>query len=85
MSTHLVTGAAGFIGFHLAKKLLARGVHVVGLDNLNDYYSVQLKRDRLAQLRDHDDFTFVQADLADAEQCEPGTVVLNATRQERGK
>lgn len=67
MSTHLVTGAAGFIGFHLCKRLLARGQDVVGLDNLNDYYSVQLKRDRLAQLQDFDGFTFIQADLADAE------------------
>ena len=46
----LVTGAAGFIGYHTAKALLARGHEVVGLDNLNDYYSVQLKRDRLARL-----------------------------------
>jgi UDP-glucuronate 4-epimerase len=67
MSTHLITGTAGFIGFNLAKRLLARGVNVVGFDNVNDYYSVQLKRDRLAQLRDFDNFTFVEADLADAE------------------
>ncbi|MDF1843868.1 MAG: NAD-dependent epimerase [Rubripirellula sp.] len=67
MSTHLVTGTAGFIGFNLAKRLLARGVNVVGFDNVNDYYSVQLKRDRLSQLRDFDNFTFVEADLADAE------------------
>lgn len=61
----LVTGAAGFIGFHVAKALLARGDSVVGLDNLNPYYSVQLKRDRLAQLSDQSGFTFVEADLAD--------------------
>lgn len=67
MSKHLVTGAAGFIGFHLAKRLLERGEQVVGLDNLNDYYSVDLKRDRLSRLHDHDNFNFVQADLADAE------------------
>ena len=65
MSTHLVTGTAGFIGFHLAKRLLARGLHVVGFDNVNDYYSVDLKRDRLAQLRDFDNFQLVEADLAD--------------------
>ena len=47
----LITGVAGFIGFHLAKRLLAEGHRVTGLDNLNDYYSVQLKRDRLAQLK----------------------------------
>lgn len=68
MSTHLVTGAAGFIGFHLAERLLKRGVQVVGFDNLNDYYSVQLKQDRLKRLQDYDHFKFVQADLADQQQ-----------------
>ncbi|MEZ6147508.1 MAG: NAD-dependent epimerase/dehydratase family protein [Planctomycetaceae bacterium] len=48
MSRILVTGAAGFIGYHLSQRLLDRGDTVVGLDNLNDYYSVQLKEDRLA-------------------------------------
>lgn len=61
----LVTGAAGFIGHNLSKRLLARGDEVVGLDNLNDYYDVQLKRDRLAQLQDQPGFRFVQLDLAD--------------------
>lgn len=66
MSTHvLVTGAAGFIGFHLAQRLLKRGDTVVGLDNLNDYYDVRLKRDRLAQLQAHDAFRFAEIDLAD--------------------
>lgn len=67
MSSHLVTGTAGFIGFHFAKRLLERGVHVVGFDNVNDYYSVALKRDRLRQLSDFENFSFVEADLADAE------------------
>jgi len=67
MSQHLVTGAAGFIGFHLSMRLLARGEEVVGFDNLNDYYSVELKRDRLKILTDFDNFSFVQADLADQE------------------
>ena len=67
MKTYLVTGVAGFIGFHLAKYLLDREIHVVGLDNVNDYYSVQLKRDRLAQLQDHDRFDFVEADLVQRE------------------
>ena len=61
----LVTGAAGFIGFHLADKLLARGDRVVGLDNLNDYYDVTLKEARLARLRANRNFEFVRADLAD--------------------
>jgi UDP-glucuronate 4-epimerase len=65
MTTYLVTGVAGFIGFHLARYLRDRGLRVVGLDNLNDYYSPQLKRDRLDQLEGDDGFTFVQADLAD--------------------
>ena len=56
--TTLVTGAAGFIGFHTAKALLARGESVVGIDNLNDYYDVTLKDARLAQLRDRDGFEF---------------------------
>ena len=65
MSSYLVTGAAGFIGFHTSRQLLARGHAVVGIDNVNDYYDVQLKRDRLAQLTSHDQFTFTEADLAD--------------------
>ena len=61
----LVTGVAGFIGMHTAQRLLARGDEVLGIDNLNDYYDVQLKRDRLAQLTPHAAFNFVQLDLAD--------------------
>lgn len=63
--TILVTGCAGFVGFHLSQSLLDQGRQVVGLDNLNDYYSVQLKRDRLAVLQHHPGFTFQQADLSD--------------------
>jgi UDP-glucuronate 4-epimerase len=62
---YLVTGAAGFIGFHVSRTLLDRGDEVVGLDNVNDYYRVQLKRDRLAQLLPRDRFTFHEVDLAD--------------------
>ncbi len=63
----LVTGAAGFIGFHVARQLLAEGRSVVGLDNLNSYYDPALKQARLAQLQSQSRFSFVQADLADRE------------------
>jgi UDP-glucuronate 4-epimerase len=61
----LVTGAAGFIGFHLCKRLLENGARVVGLDNLNAYYDVKLKHDRLNLLQSHEGFTFMKMDLAD--------------------
>ncbi|NLA98181.1 MAG: SDR family NAD(P)-dependent oxidoreductase, partial [Spirochaetales bacterium] len=62
--TYLVTGSAGFIGFHLTRRLLEQGCSVIGLDNLNDYYEVSLKEERLRQLAcDH--FYFYKADLAD--------------------
>ncbi|WP_442509111.1 NAD-dependent epimerase [Novipirellula sp. SH528] len=67
MSTYLVTGTAGFIGYHLALRLLKQGVDVVGIDIVNDYYDVQLKRDRLAQLLDFDNFTSIESDLANTE------------------
>ncbi|MEJ5364101.1 MAG: NAD-dependent epimerase [Desulfosoma sp.] len=61
----LVTGAAGFIGFHLARRLLADGYAVVGLDNVNDYYDVRIKWDRLKLLEEHAGFSFHRIDLAD--------------------
>ena len=67
MATVIVTGAAGFVGFHVAKALLGRGERVVGIDNLNSYYDVALKQARLAQLHDEPGFTFHQADIADKE------------------
>ena len=61
----LVTGAAGFIGFHTARRLCAEGHEVVGIDNLNDYYSVALKEDRLAQLAGLPNFSFHKLDIVD--------------------
>ena len=64
--TFLVTGAAGFIGYHLSERLLSRGERVIGIDNVNDYYSPKLKRDRIADLkRRHNGFTFIEQDFAD--------------------
>ena len=62
-----ITGAAGFIGANLAKRVLTDdpGAHVVGLDNLNDYYDVRLKQARLAELEAFENFTFIRGDLAD--------------------
>lgn len=62
---YLVTGAAGFIGYHTCQQLLATGHQVTGIDNLNSYYDVQLKHGRLAQLQGQDNFTFIEVDLAD--------------------
>lgn len=67
MAKILVTGAAGFIGFHLCQKLLERGDQVVGIDNINDYYDVNLKYARLQQLKPYPGFKFDQLDLADQE------------------
>jgi len=61
----LVTGVAGFIGFNLAMRLVKDGYHVTGIDNLNAYYDVNLKKDRLKQLEIHDNFNFIKLDLAD--------------------
>ena len=61
----LVTGTAGFIGSHLAMRLLERGDLVVGFDNMSDYYDVNLKEARLARFKDHPNYTHIEADLAD--------------------
>ena len=78
----LVTGAAGFIGFHLCQRLLREGFVVAGLDNLNSYYDVNLKMDRLSQLQAHHNFSFEVLDLADSlplerfmSHCKPHVVV----------
>jgi len=67
MKTCLVTGAAGFIGYHFSKRLIASGYRVVGLDNLNTYYDVSLKEARISALRNSSSFEFVHADLNDGE------------------
>jgi UDP-glucuronate 4-epimerase len=83
----LVTGAAGFIGFHLSKRLLAENYHVIGVDNLNDYYDVRLKNERLKQLENNDKFTFYKVDLADSEglneifERHPISIVINLAAQ----
>lgn len=77
MMKYLVTGAAGFIGFYVARRLCADGHQVVGVDNLNDYYSVALKRDRLRQLAGVEGFRFIQMDLTDRQ----ATAALFKTEQ----
>ncbi len=85
--TALVTGAAGFIGFHLSKRLLAEKRKVIGIDNINNYYDVRLKNDRLSQLREHTNFSFYKVDLADMDQLDavfkkgPIDVVVNLAAQ----
>jgi len=64
---YLVTGSAGFIGFHLSRRLLERGDSVIGIDNLNTYYDVNLKKDRLCKLEEIPGFTFHKLDLVDRE------------------
>lgn len=65
--TYLITGAAGFIGYFLSRKLLREGCKVVGIDNVNDYYEVKLKRTRLEQLESYERFTFLKVDISDKE------------------
>jgi UDP-glucuronate 4-epimerase len=83
----LVTGAAGFIGSHLCRRLLARGDQVVGLDNLNDYYEVSLKEERLKRLEDKENFSFIKCALEDREGIEklfseqPFDAVVNLAAQ----
>jgi len=83
----LVTGAAGFIGFHLSKRLLENGFHVTGIDNMNDYYDVSLKDARLNELKPYPNFSFFKADMADLNAMEkifkdtPFDVVVNLAAQ----
>ena len=80
--TYLITGAAGFIGYFLSKKLLEEGCTVIGIDNVNDYYDVKLKHTRLEQLEPYEKFTFLKVDISDKEaltnvfkECKPSIVV----------
>lgn len=63
--TYFITGAAGFIGYYLSKKLLSQGCKIIGIDNLNDYYDVNLKLERLKQLEPFENFTFIKGDISD--------------------
>ena len=63
--TYLITGAAGFVGYFLSKKLLEQGCQVIGIDNINDYYDVNLKYARLEQLKPYEKFTFIKGDISD--------------------
>ncbi|HTI82126.1 MAG TPA: NAD-dependent epimerase/dehydratase family protein [Acetobacteraceae bacterium] len=76
--TALVSGTAGFIGYHVAEALLARGDDVIGIDNINDYYDVRLKQARLARLEDKPGFRFRRADIADRD------VIHDLVRKEPG-
>jgi UDP-glucuronate 4-epimerase len=83
----LVTGAAGFIGFHLTRRLLSNGVHVTGIDDLNPYYDVKLKEDRLQILQAEPNFSFVKSNIAERERldkifdAQPFDVVVNLAAQ----
>jgi UDP-glucuronate 4-epimerase len=68
--TYLITGAAGFIGYHLSRRLLEQGIRVVGIDNLNEYYDVNLKKTRLRKLEENPEFTFYKLDLGDRKEIE---------------
>jgi len=65
---YLITGASGFIGFYLSKKLLEDGCHVIGIDNMNDYYDASLKHARLEKLKPYENFTFIEEDISNKEQ-----------------
>lgn len=84
---YLITGAAGFIGFYLSKRLLDKGCKVIGIDNINDYYDINLKYERLEKLKGFENFTFIKGDISDKdmvmstfEKYKP-TVVVNLAAQ----
>ena len=73
----LITGAAGFIGYHLCKSFLEDGYKVLGIDNLNDYYDTNLKEARLEQLKNYNNFTFNKVDMTDRESLNASFESLN--------
>lgn len=83
----LVTGAAGFIGFHLIKELVKKDYEVVGIDNINDYYDVKLKEDRIELLKELSNYRFIKMDLCEKERIdilfkeESFDVVINLAAQ----
>ncbi|MDA9936229.1 NAD-dependent epimerase [Gammaproteobacteria bacterium] len=68
--TLLLTGAAGFIGMHTCEKFLESGISVIGIDNINDYYDIQLKKDRIKRLKKNDNFSFYEVDITDKKKIE---------------
>lgn len=85
--SYLITGVAGFIGSYLSKKLLIKGCRVIGIDNINDYYDVNLKHSRLDKLTAYENFTFIKADISDNDAIEKifaeykPSVVINLAAQ----
>ena len=61
----LITGAAGFIGYYISKKLLSLNKTIIGIDNLNEYYDVKIKKDRIKNLKNYKNFQFIKIDLGD--------------------
>ena len=70
MKKVLITGAAGFIGYHLSQRLISQGIEVYGIDNMNDYYDVELKKMRLSKLQQNENFSFTEGEIADKEKVE---------------
>ena len=65
---YLITGSAGFIGYHLSRRFCEEGIEVTGVDNVNSYYDLKLKEDRLDNLKKYKNFKFIKSDLADKEE-----------------
>jgi UDP-glucuronate 4-epimerase len=81
MKKILITGAAGFIGFHVSKKLLEEGYEIIGIDNLNDYYDVKLKEDRLKILEENPQFSFERKDISEELDIERADAIIHLAAQ----